>query len=415
MITITQQPQAYSPVNNPVVFQITSNVSELTYFMVEVLSEGNTLIAKQKYYTLPTINNGTYFDLSSILKNYVNYELVNSQNIVEPLSKSILTYKLSITEYVYDGNAVMVNDNLQTGPFEIWNAELSLTSFTNYDYNDFVLTSNTTVTRFLINKPLISNIYSDSTNYLYVLNDGTNSTVKVNFYGTNNLLLGSQSLPLISSSDKAIQLNISPSVLDLAFGVNFNNIYGDEFQSPFGIQFGDFDDIYSSNYYTVQIVDSNGNPKSELRTYILKNVGCSTNHFELIYSNNFGGFDSVTLFNSKETITVNKTTIENYPYKIDSNGLYSNIRGGIYNNSNTVINSTALSTYKAITDVLSDAQSRAVKDIIKAERVYLRLGNGDMLPVSLSTSTYNVQLKRYSSNNIRVEIEFTSNVSGLFD
>ncbi|MGF7075333.1 hypothetical protein [Mucilaginibacter sp. 3215] len=405
MITITSQPQKFSPVkNNPVMFQLTSDRSSITYFIVKVLAADDGVIASQKYYTVPPIPLGTYFDLSSILSNYVDYQLVNSENIIESTPNVSLAYKLQITEYYLSIGVLTQGDTLTTGLFNIWNGELRRIDFTDFDYHQYALSSGYTgATQFLTNKPLTTAIYRNSTEYLYYLNDGQNAQVKVQYYNKNNGLLDTEYVTGITSTQMAGRLNVSPETFENLFDYS-------EFSFEFTPTFGT-----PAFYYTVQIVDLSGNPLSEKRIYILRDVLNCTNSFSLIFSNEKGGYDSLTLFNPKEQISTEKSTIGKYPFALNSSGVYSDINNGIYNETSTVINSITTSQYTAITDVLSDDSAKWLRSIITSGKVFIRLENGKYYPVNLSNTSYSIKQKRLSTDNNRLEITFSCDTPGLFD
>ncbi|WP_162996955.1 hypothetical protein [Mucilaginibacter kameinonensis] len=415
MITITSQPQKYTPVmNNPVIFQLRSDRSSILYFIVKVLASDNSIISTQKYYTVPPIPLGTYFDLSSILSNYVDYQLVNTENIVEETPALSLAYKLQITEYYLSIGVLTQGDTLSTGLYDVWNGEIDRTHFTDFNYKHYTLSSGYTGTiHFLTHKPTVNAIYKDSTEYLYYLNDGQVAKAKFDFYGQNNQLVSTQYITGVTQN--AGRLNVSPNTLTNYFGTDFSGLFGHQFQIQFALQFGDSLKLLNSYYYTVQLTDSSGNTLSEKRTYVLKDASKCRKSFQLMFSNPLGGFDSLSLFNPQEQISSEKTTIGKYPFQLNSSGVYSDINNGIYNETSTVINITNTSQYTAITDVLSDDSAKWLRSIITAEKVYVRLDNSRYYPVTLFNSSYTIRQKKYSTDNNRLEITFTCDVPGLFD
>jgi hypothetical protein len=429
MISIVNQPTLYTPVNNPNIFELTSDNPFVAYFLVQVLTTDDQVIAKQKYYSLPNYKTasatGTYFDLSSILTNVVDTQLVNTSVIVEPTPESFKAYKLRITEYKNEliitqvggitltspTGKIVAGDSVNSGIYNVWSGVVNPIQFSGYSYRNFVINTISNNTQFLTRKPLVNNVYRNSTEYLYLLNNTPDSQVRIRFYAAGGMQLGSHVINLPST--KAVRLNVSPDALSVYFGGTFNNLYGDEFTNVFTSEFGSYADPLSSNYYTIRIVGANG-IRSEERTYILKDQKGCRQSFQLLFSNPLGGFDTLDLFNPKETITASKTSINKYGYKFN-NGTFSNLNNGVFNATSSVINSNSISSYKAVSDVLSDSQIKWVRSIISAEKVCLKLANGTLLPVSLSTNSYNIQSKRYSTNNNRLELEFTSDISGLFD
>jgi len=401
-ITITKQPSIYSPVSNSL-FQVSSNQAGITYFLVTVLTGFDTVLATLKFNVLPSYPNGTYFDLSTILQNYLESEVINTSNIFEPTTKNIVAYRLNIKEYYVNASGVVVvGANYNTIQYYAFKASLSRMEMTGYNQSKYVLTNANT--QFLTNSPKVLNVYQDSTEYLYFLNDKT-ANLNVKFYTKGHVLLGNHTITGTTVDMNAGRLNVSPSVLASYLGESLSNLYGNEFTDVFSAVFGSYADINDTNYYTVQMVNVSNQPLSELRTYVLKDaLNCNVKSFELVFSNQYSGMDTIRLFNPRTSLQVSRTTINNNQFKQDEAGIYSDSVNGVYNSTSSIINSNTTYSIKAITDVLSDSQALWLKDIIQSEIVYLRLSNGFLLPVTIKNESYTIQSKRYSRNNNRLEL-----------
>jgi len=412
MITVISSPQKFSP-TNIATFNISSNSSGLTYFDVKVLNIDNSVIARQKYYPLPNYTSGATIDLSSVLGASVDSQLLNNSNIVDLPSNMLLSYRLNIVENYLTGNTIVSGSTLTTGAFNVWNGELKRTDVADFNYQNYAISSSTTIPlKFLTDKPLVNNIYQDSTEYLYFLNDGLNAKVKIDFYTSGNKFLQTQYVTGITSSMSAVRLNISPANLSLNLGL----LLGNEFKSQFTAQFGSSVDILSTSYFNVTLVGAaSGRILSETRTYIIKSTAKCKQTLQLIFSNSLGGYDSLMCSNPQESITVERSTITKYPYQLNASGAYTDLNNGIYNETTSIINSTNSSTITCVTDVLSDSSAKWLRSVITAKKVYLRLANGRLYPVSIANSSYSVQLKKYSTNNNRLTIQFKSDIAGLFD
>jgi hypothetical protein len=412
MISIVSQPQKFSP-TNIANFNISSNRANLSYFDVKVLNIDNSVIARQKYYPLPNYTSGATIDLSSVLGASVDYQLLNNSNIIDATPNMLLTYKLNITENYLTGNTIVSGSTLTTGAFNVWNGELKRTDVADFNYQEYAISSAATIPlQFLTDKPLVNNIYQDSTEYLYFLNDGLTANVKLDFYAPGNKLIKTMLVTGITSTMSAARLNISPTNLSIGIGVLPMN----EFKVQFTAQFGTSVSILDASYFNVTLVGAaSGRILSETRTYIIKSTAKCKQTLQLIFSNSLGGYDSLMCSNPQESISTERTTINKYPYQLNASGAYTDLNNGIYNETTSIINSTSTSTYTCITDVLSDASAKWLRSIITAEKVYLRLSNGRLYPVSIANSSYSVQLKKYSTNNNRLTIQFKSDIAGLFD
>ncbi|MCC8409908.1 hypothetical protein LJ707_13300 [Mucilaginibacter sp. UR6-1] len=415
MISIDKQPQSFTPADSPIQFKFTSDKPGALYFSVQVL-DGDTggLIANQKYQTLPNLNNGTVCDLSSVLSPFVDNQLLPSVDLLQPVSKLVKAYQLSITDNYVSGSTVITGSTLTTGIYNVWNAEFDRIQFTDFSYSDYAINAVSGNTNFLTDKPQISNIYRRSNEYLYFLNAGINAKVEFKFYGFGHTLLGSHTLSGITANTKAYRLNVSPNAIQNHYGYALSNLYGnysfdDMFTDTFGSNYG----IDNANYYTVQILDSSNIPKSELRTYILKNDKCICEPVQIVFSNRLGGFDSVTMFNPAETISVEKSIIKTYPYQIDTAGDYTNITNGVYSETDFVYNKVSESTYKVFSDVLNIETAKWLKSIIDSEKVYVKLSNGVFLPITIKNKSYSLGNKQYSTGNRRLELEFKVSESSL--
>ncbi|GAA4907098.1 hypothetical protein [Mucilaginibacter defluvii] len=415
MISIDKQPQNFTPANSPIQFKFTSEKPGTLYFNVQVLDgETGGLIANQKYQSLPNLNNGAVCDLSSVLNSFVYSQLLPSVDLLQPVSKLVKAYQLSITDNYLSGSTVVTGSTLTTDIYNVWNAEFDRIQFTDFAYMDYAVNALSATIKFLNDKPQISNTYRGSNEYLYFLNAGINGKVEFKFYGFGHTLLGSHSLSGITANTKAYRLNVSPNAIQNYYGNALSNLYGNySFDEMFTDTFGSNYGINNANYYTVQILDSNNNPKSELRTYILKNDKCIGEPVQIVFSNRLGGFDSVTMFNPAETISVEKSIIKTYPYQINSAGDYTNITDGVYNETDVVYHKVSESTYKVFSDVLNIKTAQWLKSIIDSEKVYVKLSNGVFLPITINNKSYNLNNKQYSTGNKRLELEFKVSESGL--
>lgn len=392
MITFAKTPQKYTPANNPIIWQVTSDNTAIQFFQVQVQADDNSVIANLRLYTTPANRTTSYTDLSTVLTNIVTYQLLPSANLVDSTPAILQAYKLKVTEKLYTNTGIVDGATSTTGLFYTWDGELDRVSYNQYDYKSYVLTTSGTSTNFLTNKPDLDYLNAVSTEYLSYLNDGLAATAKVithNGTATNSYNIG------VSSGITAGRIDISPAALTRNFSIDFSTV----------------------NYFSIQLFDSLGIAKSVIRNYRYKSL-CLNDSAEILFLNKLGGFDKCTFFNLRETLEVSKTNLAKTPFAIDGNGNYTDNQNGIFNTDTETIFVNRVNTYKAITDPLTDAQSYWLKELVESPKVYVKLPNGNFLPIQLNTTNYPVLQKKYSTSLMRLEIEFVANgdiVNNVFD
>lgn len=189
-ITILTQPQLFTTLNLAL-FKVVSSRPTIQQFKVEVLDAAtNTVIAVQKYATLPMINLGTSFNLAPLLSSFVTYQIETSTDIIKQVPKIYKSYKIRITEIYLVGTTQTNGDVLTSGLYNIFNATLSRPDFSAYNYLNYV-TNNTGVgSYFLSKRPQVSNLYRSSIEYLYFL-AGIDTYARIKFYKKGGVEIGS--------------------------------------------------------------------------------------------------------------------------------------------------------------------------------------------------------------------------------
>ncbi|MGY4540053.1 hypothetical protein ACVW0P_004495 [Mucilaginibacter sp. UYNi724] len=387
MISIVKQPDKYTPANNPVIFQMNSSDTAIQFFQVQVLADDNSVIVSLRLFTSPDNRTGSYTDLSGVLSNVVDYQLLVNANIVDSPSKLIQAYKLKITEKLYTDNGIIDGVTLTTGLFYVWNAELNPVAFNSFQYSDYVLSGSTGVTaNFLTSKPNYTKVNGATSEYLYLLNDNlTGATINYKLYNDKSQLTGSYVISGVTF-DRVSRIDVSPKSVS------------DNFQV----------DLSSVKLYTVQLLDVNNNVKTKLKTYTYEIPKCNRLPVEVLFANKLGGFDSFSFYAPRESVEVQKTTITRNPYGFNSTGLYTNVNDGVINSTIDTINTTSTSKYKVISAPLTDLQCVWLKELIQSPKVYVKLSNGLMYPVQITNTNYPVLQKKYSTSLMRLEIEMSA-------
>ena len=387
MITFVKQPDKYTPVNNPVIFQLSSDNSAIQFFQVQITDAVDNVIANLRLYTTPDNRTGSFTDLSGILSNTVNYQLLPSANIIDVPANVLKAFKLTVTEKLYTNSGIADGSTTVTDLYYVWEGELNSVAFNSFDYNDYVLSTATgTTAQFLTNKPNYTKINASTSEYLYLLNNNlTGATVNVKLYNQNSQLFGNYGITN-QTLDRITRLDVSPKTISDYFEIDLSDV----------------------KFYTIQISDNNALVKSKLKLYTYEKLSCNKQPVDVIFANKLGGFDSFTFFNPRETIEVTKTTITKNPYQFDDSGVYTNVINDVINEDVSTINVNSTSKYKVISDPLSDLQTVWLKELIQSPKVYVKLANGVLMPVQLTNSNYPVLQKKYSTALMRLEVELTT-------
>jgi hypothetical protein len=312
-------------------------------------------------------------------------------SVVAGLTKPVRAYRVKITEKILDANNVVIEGDVYDNTSDVnyaFNASFDRVSFTSYTQNDYLVSSTSTATKFLTSKPNFATVNDASVEFLYFLQNKTESTLqlRVRTYDVSKTLLDTYTADVNNLNVYDMyRLNISPKALQASFG----------------------DVLSDVAYYVVDLI-SDGDVRSEARTYIYGKQECHNEYLNLLWENDFGGVDSYQFINPKETINVsNRFTIKRNIGGI-FNGLYSDISDSIYNPSEVIIDNTTTGSVSVITDPLSDAQAYWFVSLFKSKHVFLELPNYLLVPVMLQNNSYQIPRLRYVKNALNnITVDFT--------
>lgn len=383
-ITINKRPHKIASSGNTNSWIVTSDIPSLVYLMV-TLKEATTngIVAKKKVYKKPN-SSAIEFDVSDIIKNLSESVLFNNVDIVS--SSFLPAYKIEIEEWFIN------YDVLTTAPkyidsevhyfFEGNINEFDYLSFHYYKYN----LKQGAKALFLTNNEPIKEVVIGQKEVLKIFNtDLISSKLKISYFTVDGDILKDVVISIPNGTVNTF--NVSPSVI-----LNHPIISGTEEE--------DFVSIYK-----VEVLDVNDVAISESRIYKIVNQDCNLKPTHIIYKNPLGGWDSVKFLNRVETISVIKNTMNGYmgSTRFTSDGKYSN--GKLH------INTTTVTSYTATSELLSDVQSKLIKELLYSNKVYVVYGQY-LIEISIDTNKYKV-LQRHinSGKKSRFEISFTSPIS----
>lgn len=399
MITIVTSPNKWTPAYNYSLWKVSSDDIELTYFKVEILeATTDTILNVLEWYPSPEYTDGSYRDLSKILCNYVYPQLVNSTNIVEPITRSILNYRLRITEILYDSttNTFASGDMYDESDdsYFVWYANLEKGLFTDYNPDYFVVNGvpmDTVPSRFLTDKP----------NYSY--------------FNTR----GVEMLYFIQQDQSALRLKTTVTYTGGTSSTNYTNITGltSSYMYKLNLTDGVIGDLTSVDRVRVQLFDDITTKKSEVRTYIKKEIDCNLEVLNVIWSNSFGGFDTHSFIQPQVSVSSSNRNVTKLSPLQYRNDVYSNISSNIYNAVDYVIQNNINASIVAYSQSLRDDEARWMTELINSRNVYIVLSNGKYLPVNLKTNSYTIdkqKLIKNKMNQFQIEIELADGLIPVY-
>lgn len=390
-ITLMNSPATFSPAGNAVIFQVESDDANLRYFDIELLDpDTNAVMAVDRMKPRPDLQTGVVVDFSKQLSNFVDYDIYNSAvEFVHGFTKPIKSYKVKFTEKIKSGGSIVAGATLTTDVFYVFEAKLDMVSFENYDESKYVMAVDNNA-RFLTYKPLRNDIYQNSTEYLYFLQDGTidNLCVNVKVYDVDGSFIDTYSVvPALLSTTKMYRVSCSPKSLKAHFDI----------------------DLTYGQYYTVCITTATGILKSEVRTFTYKEFEC---HFEAVnamWTNSLGGVDCYQFINPQDTLNVARTEIKKATYKLDG-GYYTNITNGVFNVSDDIINTVSSVTSRMYTrELQTDDEVRWLGQCMASKNVFIELSDENVVPVKVVNQPYEYTSYKYMKEGLnikRFELQF---------
>lgn len=361
-------PSVTSPSGNPLIFKFTSSNFSITYFQMDIRNDSQ-IFSSLKIYPTPKERASGTIDISKIVANYCYTQIFTTNSIFYGVD--VREYYLVVTEYSRSGASLVAGSTYTTGKMYSWNGAVAPIGFKGYNYNQYSSTIGTS--RFLSNKPLISTINFWSTEYLYFLNAGEASYAVYRWY-YNDGSTGSNAFSMDTSS-KAGRINISPRAI-LNQGINVSNL----------------------KYFTVELINVNYVPKSELITRVLEYDGCAK-PVNIHWLNSLGGVDSTTVFNVRETRNVTKVTLDTGAEDI-------------YKSFEHVIDVKETSTYTVNSEFLNDKSYSWITELISSRAAFVELSNGYLLPIKINNTSAPIQTSRFSNTPNSFEFQFIA-PSGL--
>lgn len=414
-ITLTQEPQLYTPAYNDIVFIADStNSAQVNFrFKVEIYRDAGLglgmIIATQFYNTRPD-ESFAIIDVHRIVESTVQQSLIEDQvlpsfgkqahgNVVSsPVTNQELNrISVVITEQFGIPRA---DDDVSTTKLFIFNSALTYFDFTNFIHTNFLPVNNSTDPRFLTNAPSDQPIRLVDTAQLSWLqtDDDLNpdivDVIQIKTFTVADVLLKT--------------FTITAGAVD-SLGADFTNFYRSVLVGPDDLE----NTIFATGikpvfgvttaYYTVQLLDANTDPSSELRRFTL--VECETRFVKrrVQFLNRLSGLDAFTFdLVSRKSLNAERKQFERTGYLFDTP--LTNLQ-----KESGRINYTINSRERFIlnSDWIDEETAIFLAELFTASEIFLKLDN-DLHAVTISDTDYQIRTEVVDKLfNFTIRIDFT--------
>lgn len=288
-ITVHQNPQDYTPSDNPVVWVFSSNqtIQANFYFLIEVYIDN---VVTERHRVYPEQGSRAHFNASFITERKAQ---ANSGNYYD--HRTLNEIKIKITEY-YSGSA---QSNTTTSNIKFFKARLRKSDFVEYNYQNYVLSSSSTSSKFLTLIPRgTDKAKGFESKLISVLTDGSGVNFRFKTYTSLGVLIDNVGVN-IPAGDNLINLVCGVEELIADISLNFTN----------------------AAYYTID--GDSGGGVTEIYKINIDTVCDYAYAKRLHWMNSLGGIDSYTF----GLISREKTEVKSFGYErefgaFDSSGNY---------------------------------------------------------------------------------------------
>ncbi|MGJ1194571.1 hypothetical protein [Sphingobacterium siyangense] len=390
-ITIIKKPHQISPNGNLNIWMFTSDNPNLIYCVLTMYNAtNNNIIAKKKVFKTP-MTNYLSTSVTGVLENITESVLYDLGDLIT--LSNLPAYNVTIQEYTQDNNNnVQAGDiTIVAGTFFTFEGEINPLYFSTYNSDNYNINSNTKA-KFLTNSDSVKTITNKQKEYLKIFDvNKLARKINISLYDGDNDLIVSTSLEIVENNSKnVINIVASPAVIFALDSIKNN------------------EDLELVEKYRIVLTDANNNEITESRVYNLVE-GCEKKEKNIIYKNSIGGWDSILMYNTTETLGTAKTYLNT---SISKNNEYS--KDNKFFGKKELIDTNNTYTYTATTQYLTDYESVCCKELIISNKVYISIFNY-FAEISIDNKTYKVLLKQnngYKAN--RLELQYTASFSLLF-
>jgi hypothetical protein len=384
-ITITDEPQFFTPVYNDVIFVCTSdNTAETNFNFVFDIYVEDVFISRHFVPPHPVSGHGI-FKANRVLQSYLSYDITEDVTaIMSALTSSMAGYQIKVGErYDVAGVPTVDADLAESTEGVIFNGSFKPYDFIDYDEDDWTLQPSAT-NGFLTNDPSPT-VRSGDRLYLNMFAHPSTdiSFLSIKRYTSAGVLIGETTVSGISVGRFA-KAGIGHK--------NITEIYGSTF-------------LDTTSYYTVQAINDSVVATSKLLRVDIDTTCSKYEVVRLQFLNSLGGFDG---FNFSK-VSKNNIDVQRTGYKKNVGSVVSDVwTVSKMENPDQVLSTKIMERVTLNSDWISEDQAVWLKELISSPVVFQEIDN-EFIGVRVLTSSYEVK-KSVNEKlfNLTIELEYPS-------
>jgi hypothetical protein len=384
-ITLHDSPQALTPVYNDMMFVAGSTLASQQYFkMVVKVYHGGTLQKTLKYDKWP---HGDYIqaDIHRMLE--ARYQPVIDNLALQKSSFQIAdgtmaNYSVEFTEQIGSNDPLLSGTVTASG--YAFNASLKYLDWINFDYTDYDLVIGSTK-KLLTNSPGTLKIRENEAmalSHISINKITEKAQIKtydaagtiINTHTLNNTIYGG----LNDGKSQSLDFMCGPYNLNLTGSVITNSVYS----------------------YTVQMLDTNDDPVSELFTFIIDRECSRHQLFRLHFLNRLGRFDSFTFTGKhKQTVSYDKEEYQKFTGYTDLSTMeWTN---NSYASGTVNFDTRETEVYQISSDWISEEESLWLQELVGSPAVFWQQDPTDSKKTfAVNITENNYEVKKYANKKL---------------
>lgn len=395
-ISILNEPTTFEPVYNILKYRVQSTNSASTGFkyIYDIYIDG---VLVTRVSNPPAPDGYGYIDVSDLVQSYVTSDVLTLYPGGDPgypmPNSYIQNLQVKFGEQVLGAITPDLATSTSIYPF---NGALVYQERADYTQADYVMDSNST-RKFLTNMPRTITLTRTQTQWLTFLRAAIitdyNDKFRVMAYDES----GSHLFEWIVDYD-VDTLNAGGRIIRIPIGypnlgsVNSSFVTGDDWSDFLAPEV---------SYYTVALYNSNDDlDASELFTIRFKDDICRFTPKEIFFQNKFGAFETFVF----QLVSTEKLKSQK-DYYIKANPI-SQLNYRKTDRKETVLNVSSQTEYTALSNWITEEESRWLTELIDTSVAFLRVDDG-LIPISITTDDYDVltqQNKKLFNLSIRYRL-----------
>ena len=376
-ITYIETPQEWTPINNDMIYYVSTNTGGLTNLYLSVYTiDGVTenLVAKTKLSL--DANRRAWCNIRPFLQSFTKN---NQLDFTSPLETELDNYGFYV-KYIVKVQQTSGGTFWADSAKFAFNGQMSFTDFVEYNQNMYRMYG--TTSKFLTNSPRTLKTDWNRTNFLtYIKGDSRLNILRLKSY-TNGVLTQTD-VPNINSTAGILSFRAS----------TLSGVYADSLEVQLGQK--------ALGVFT---------PFSEVFTFVKDDYCSKYDKTNIYWQNSLGGWDSYT-FNmvKKKRYNIERKQVSTNPYIYSASG-YSQHTNNVFNAGNQDYFTNYTEGYLLNTDLLTNEEHAWMWELIKSHNIYVeQLINGVTyyVPSVIKNTNYEPKITKVDGiSNISLEVEF---------